>query len=207
MSHADSARRKTIEGRPALLVIDFQKSTFVDRDTVRALEHMPDYGERMEAARAVVDRARLSGIPVIFVQENLLADGIGLGREFVRGDNEQALQLARDTTVLRAELGRQEGDYEVLKRRYSAFFGTDLHILLNALKTETLIFVGGLTDVCVHYTFVDAHQHDFVCRVVDECVAGSSVEAHGAALRAMAFLQAGSVCSREEMLSAMKPGA
>ncbi len=32
---------------------------------------------------------------------------------------------------------------------------------------STLILIGGLTDVCVHYTFADAHQRDFYVRVVD----------------------------------------
>ncbi|MDQ1710238.1 MAG: biuret amidohydrolase, partial [Frankiaceae bacterium] len=45
------------------------------------------------------------------------------------------------------------------------------------------------TDVCVHYTFVDAHQRDFRVRVLEDCVGGSSVEAHDAALRAMTYLQ------------------
>lgn len=100
-------------------------------------------------------------------------------------------------------MGWQDGDYEVPKRRYSAFFGTDLQILLRGLKVDTLILVGGLTDVCVHYTFVDAHQHDDFCRVVSECVAGSSVAAHEAALTAMEYLQTGAVRSRTEVLYAM----
>lgn len=64
-------------------------------------------------------------------------------------------------------------------------------------------FECGLTDVCVHYTFVDAHQGDYFCRVIDECVAGSSIEAHNAALRAMEYLQTGAIRQMDEVLSAM----
>jgi nicotinamidase-related amidase len=53
----------------------------------------------------------------------------------------------------------------------------------------TLVLVGGLTDVCVHYTFVDAHQRDFFVRVVTDCVGGSSTDAHESALTAMRYLQ------------------
>ena len=53
------------------------------------------------------------------------------------------------------------GDYFVRKRRYSAFFGTDLETLLKGLGVDTLVLIGGLTDVCVHYTFVDGHRHDY----------------------------------------------
>ena len=203
MANANRETRQLIEGQPVLLVIDIQKSTFINRDAVRAIDNMPDYRERMEAARAVVDQAHASGIPVVFVQEIHRADGVDFGRELDGDEDVHCLETAPGTPIAKAEMGWQDGDYEVPKRRYSAFFGTDLQILLNGLKAETLILVGGLTDVCVHYTFVDAHQHDYFCRVIEDCVGGSSLEAHTASLRAMEYLQTGAVCSREKALYAM----
>ena len=44
--------------------------------------------------------------------------------------------------------------HELHKRRYSCFFGTDFEILMKGLRAYTLIMIGGLTDVCVHYSFV-----------------------------------------------------
>jgi nicotinamidase-related amidase len=52
-----------------------------------------------------------------------------------------------------------------------------------------VLLVGGLTDVCIHYTAVDAHQHDYRFRVLTDCVGGSTLEAHDAALNAMYYLQ------------------
>jgi nicotinamidase-related amidase len=101
-------------------------------------------------------------------------------------------------------MGMRADDYVVPKRRYSAFFGTDLEILLKGLRADTLIMVGGLTDVCVHYTFVDGHQHDYFCRVVEDCVGGSSVEAHEASLKAMEYLQNGARRGLDEVLAAME---
>ena len=43
--------------------------------------------------------------------------------------------------------------------------------------------------MCIHYTAVDAHQHDYRFRVVTDAVAGSSPEAHRYALKAMEYLQ------------------
>jgi len=54
----------------------------------------------------------------------------------------------------------------------------------------------------IHYTFVDGHQGDYYCRVVEDCVGGSSVEAHNAALRAMEYLQGGAVRRSDEILAA-----
>ena len=54
---------------------------------------------------------------------------------------------------------------------------------------DTLYLIGGLTDVCIHYTAVDAHQNDYHFKVVTDAVAGSSEEAHCYALKAMQYLQ------------------
>ncbi len=67
-----------------------------------------------------------------------------------------------------------------------------------------MILIGGHTDVCVHYTFVDGHQHDYFCRVVEDCVAGSSLEAHDAALRAMEYLQTSARCTSADVLAAFE---
>ena len=72
---------------------------------------------------------------------------------------------------------------------------------------DALLLCGGLTDVCVHYTFVDGHQSDYFCRVIEDCVAGSSLDAHEAALRAMEYLQRGARRSLDEVLAAVDIGA
>ena len=51
---------------------------------------------------------------------------------------------------------------------------------------------------------MDAHQSDYFCRVIEDCVAGSSVPAHEAALRAMEYLQTGAVRSLDETIAAME---
>ncbi|QPC86347.1 isochorismatase family protein [Mesorhizobium sp. NBSH29] len=53
------------------------------------------------------------------------------------------------------------------------------------------------------YTFADAHQGDYFCRVIEDCVGGSSLEAHDASLRAMQYLQTGAVRKMDEVLQAM----
>lgn len=196
-----------IEGRAALLVIDIQASTFVDDSELRAIDNMPGYKERMLLARRAIDAARAAGIPVIFVQEVHRPDGIDFGRELDGSEDVHCLEDNPDTRLAVTEMGVLPGDYVVPKRRYSAFYGTDLEILLRGLGAKTLIMVGGLTDVCVHYTFVDGHQGDYFCRVISDCVAGSSVEAHDAALRAMEYLQTGACCGLDEAVAAMEKHA
>jgi nicotinamidase-related amidase len=96
-----------------------------------------------------------------------------------------------------------EGEYQIAKRRYSCFFGTDLEILLKGLQASTLILIGGLTDVCVHYTFADGHQHDYHMRVIADCVIGSSWARHDASLSAMEYLQHGACRSTSDLVEAL----
>ena len=203
MSTAGKSQRSLVEGRPALIVIDIQASTFIDDSEVRSIENMPGYKDRMLNARAAIDKAHSMSIPVIFVQEVHRPDLVDFGRELDESEDIHCLEGDPRTELATEQMGFQNGDYVVPKRRYSAFFGTDFEILLRGLKIDTLLLCGGLADVCVHYTFVDAHQSDYFCRVIEDCVAGSSLEAHEAALCAMEYLQTGARRSSSEVLSAM----
>lgn len=199
-----SKKRDLIESRAALIVIDIQKSTFAPiPDEERSIAHMPDYAERMARSKIAIDKAREVGIPVIFIQEIHRANLVDFGRELDGDEEIHCLDSNPLTAFAEEELGMRPDDYRISKRRYSAFYGTDLEILLKGLKAETLILVGGLTDVCVHYTFVDAHQGDYFCRVIEDCVAGSSFEAHQASLNAMEYLQHGAIRTIDEVVDAM----
>lgn len=201
-------QRSLIEGKAALIVIDIQASTFIN-DSVddRSIPNMPDYRARMLAARPLVDAAHQADVPVIFIQEIHRADGIDFGRELDGDEDIHCLDTDAGTEIAFAEMGYEPRDYIVPKRRYSAFFGTDLEILLRGLKAETLVLCGGLTDVCVHYTFVDAHQSDYFCRVAEDCVAGSSLDAHNAALKAMEYLQTGALRQSSEIIETFQATA
>jgi len=203
MANLSKTKRELIEGRAALIVIDIQASTFIDDSVVRSIDNMPGYKDRMLEARKAIDAARDADIPVIFIQEIHRADGIDFGRELDGDEDVHCLDNNPKTAIAVKEMGFRPDDYLIQKRRYSAFFGTDLEILLRGLKAETLILVGGLTDVCVHYTFADAHQMDYFVRVIEDCVAGSSLEAHEASLRAMEYLQTGARCSLDQAVTAM----
>ncbi len=199
------ARQPTLVGNTVLLVIDIQAASFTDRSAGdQGIPTMADYGDRMRAALDVIKAARDTDIPVIFIQEIHRKNNIDYGREL---DGSEGIHCREDHpgTAMPMEItGQSKDDYFIPKRRYSAFFGTDLEILLKGLKAETLIMIGGMTDVCVHYTFVDGHQNDYYCRVVSDSVGGTSVAAHQASLNAMEYLQEGAVQTNDEIIAAMK---
>ncbi len=207
MANLNKTERNIIEGRAALIVIDIQAGTFADQRAVRAIDHMDNYAGRMALARTAIDKARSCNIPVIFIQEIHRANLIDFGRELDGDEDVHCLDNNPNTDLAKEQMGFVPGDYHIQKRRYSAFYGTDLEILLKGLKADTLLLCGGLTDVCVHYTFVDSHQGDYFCRVIEDCVAGSSQDAHDAALKAMEYLQTGAVRNLDEVLEAMTASA
>lgn len=194
--------QQTIVGNPVIVVVDIFESDFSEeREFSCGIPSMPGNKERMQKAAELVKTGRKCGIPIVVIHEVHRKDGIDFGRELDGSEDEHCIEDPDNPQLPIKGIGMTEKDYVVYKRRYSAFFGTDLEILLKGLKADTLIFVGGMTDICVQYTFCDGHQHDYYCRVVEDCVSGSSMEAHTAALNAMEYLQTGSVQSSDDMIS------
>lgn len=187
-----------IEGRPALIVVDVQKG-----DGGVAIPSMGGKEERLPRQLAVIAAARDAGVPVIFLQEAHRRTMVDFGRE-LDGSEDVHLLEGDVGTELVDELEPRSDESIIVKRRYSGFFGTDFEILLKGLKVETLVLLGGLTDVCVHYTFVDGHQHDYHARVIEDCCGGSSFARHEAALDAMEYLQTGARRTSAEVIAAFR---
>jgi len=202
-----NAKRPLIVGKPALIMVDFQGGgAYIpgQEGGVPTMSGPDERRERWARARTLVTAARTAGVPVIFIQEVHRPDMVDFGRELDGAEDVHCVEGLKSTEIAAAAVDFRPGDYHVPKRRYSAFYATDFEILLKGLKVETLILTGGLTDVCVHYTFVDGHQGDYYCRVVEDCVGGSSRAAHDAALNAMEYLQAGARRTTAEILAAFE---
>ncbi len=192
-----------IVGQPVLVVVDIQKACFMEGHT-SGITHMADLPANMHRARTVIDAARANGVPIVFLQEAHRVTGVDFGRELDGSEDEHLVEGWPGTKIAAEVVGLRPDDYVIKKRRYSGFVGTDLSILLRGLGAETLILVGGLTNVCVHYTFADAHQGDYHCRVVEDCVGGSDIDAHAAALKNMEYLQHGACRSSGEIIEAFR---
>ncbi|MFL6059833.1 MAG: cysteine hydrolase family protein [Marmoricola sp.] len=195
-------RQPMIVGQPVLVVVDFQKGSDDDMTAAEVgIDIMPGGGARIERAERILASARAAGVPVIFFQEVHRPSGIDFGRELDGAEGVHCVDGHPSTELVETLRPRPE-EFHIVKRRYSGFLGTELEIVLRALRADTLVLIGGLTDVCVHYTFADAHQRDFYVRVVGDCVGGSSLARHTASLDAMEYLQAGAVLSTEQIVSA-----
>ena len=194
------ARQPMLVGNVVLVSVDIQGHPDALPGTA-GIPHMGGYDALVANAEKLVEAARENGIPVVFFQEVHRPDGLDIGRET---DGAEGMHCVEGdlSTGLWPTLTPRAGEPHVVKRRYSCFIGTELDILLRAYRADTLVLVGGLTDVCVHYTFADAHQRDFYVRVVEDAVGGSSRPAHDASLAAMEYLQAGARRTTAEVVTA-----
>ena len=187
-----------IAERSALLVIDIQQEDF--REMREDNLNDPAW-DCIRNAKRVLDVFRAKKLPVIQIKEVHRPDMVDFGRELDGSEGIHCIEDSPYTDYAKLTYPIQ-GEYLISKRRYSAFFGTDLEILLKGLHVDTLYLIRGLTDVCIHYTAVDAHQHDYHIYVVTDAVAGSSTEAHHYALRAIQYLQRNALITVSDIESA-----
>lgn len=159
---------------------------------------MPGHADRVEKAGRLIAAAREAKVPVVFFQEVHRRSGVDFGREL---DGTEGPHCVDGNPGTELEFEPREDEFHLVKRRYSGFVGTEFEIVLRGLHASTLVLIGTLTDVCVHYTFADAHQRDFFVRVVEDCVGGSTEKRHEAALDAMEYLQSGARRTTKEIIA------
>jgi nicotinamidase-related amidase len=188
-----------LTGNTALILIDVQKGEVLPGD--HGISIMAGGEARHLRIRAVLAAARAAGIPPVFIQEVHKRSLVDFGRELDGTEGVHCLE-GDESTELADGIEPTAEEYLIRKRRYSAFFATELELVLKSHRIETVVLLGALTDVCVHYTFADAHQHDYHCHVVTDCVGGSSEVAHHAALEAMHYLQRDALVDSDEVIRA-----
>jgi len=99
----------------------------------------------------------------------------------------------------------EDKDCVVTKHRYSAFFQTDLDLILRSRNIENLLVAGVLTNVCVESTVRDAFNRNYQpCLIADCCASYNSVE-HEAAIRNIGKYF-GKVSDMAEVLELLKNG-
>lgn len=125
------------------------------------------------AINRVTSWARARGWPVVFACDSFLPD------DFIFGGKMKPHSL-RGTpgAELIDELEREPGDHILPKRRFSAFFKTDLDQSLRTWGVDTAVVCGISTHFCVLTTVMDALCHDFAAVLLEDATAAPSVETH-----------------------------
>ena len=178
--------------KPALLVIDMLND-FVEEGGALRVERA---GRIIPKIKALLSWAREKGIPVIYACDAHIR---GVDAELALW-GEHAIKGTWGAQVVEA-LKPQEGDYVVEKRRYSAFFATDLDLLLRELGVDTLILTGLVTNVCVQHTAADAYFRGYRLVVVSDACEALTAEEHEAALEYMRRVYGAEVKMAEQVMA------
>lgn len=121
--------------------------------------------------------ARASGYPVIWVRQEFEPDLSDAMPDMKRKNIHMFIKGTAGAQLL-DELDRSDADLEIIKKRYSMFFGTGLDALLSRLGTDQLILAGVNTHACIRAAALDAYQRDLEVLIVRECVASKDAHHH-----------------------------
>ena len=154
-----------------LLIIDMLNDFFRQR------EHLAEQRARLVASiNTLIESFRHHGQPVIWVRQEFAPDLHDAFLE-MRKHNLRVTIAGTDGCEILPELDHRPDDKTVVKKRYSAFFGTDLDATLKNLHPDLLVVAGTNTHACVRTTVIDAYQRDYEVVLATECIA-SYDEAH-----------------------------
>ncbi len=147
--------------------------------------------------KKLVDGARKKDIPIIFACDSHIK---GIDKEFELW-GEHALRGSEGASIIKDLEYNPEKDCVVYKRRYSAFFRTDLDILLNELGVDSLIFVGVHTHICVQHTVADAYYLGYQIYVASDGTTAFTQEDHDQAIKFMSKMYGANILTIDEILT------
>lgn len=155
---------------PAIIIVDMLQGTLGFERTGKREEE-----KIIKPAAAFLKECRTLSIPIIFACDSFLQNDF-----LFRGRMKPHAIRGTDGTKPIPDLEPQPSDIILEKRRFSAFFKTDLDQTLRTLNIDT-VAVGGInTHFCVLATAFDAVCNDFTTVILEDISAAFKREIHQA---------------------------
>lgn len=162
--------------RPAIVVVDMLKDAFQGKNP----SSINEYQSIVPKIKGLLGKARNFGIPIIFACDSFLKD------DFIfQGRSRQYCIRGTEGAEVIDELRPEKSDQILSKRRFSAFFKTDLDQTLRLFRVDTVAITGINTQVCVYATAMDSVCHDFYTIVLADCTASRHREVHQGAIEVL----------------------
>jgi ureidoacrylate peracid hydrolase len=179
-----AVRWELVPGRTVLVLIDLQND-FLHPDGWYGkndidISHMQRV---IEPAKELVAECRRCGVPVVWTRHG--THGVEDGGPFMELRpvlRQGGLRVGTWGYEILAELLPQAEDWFVEKNRLSAFFQTNLELVLRGLAAETVLLAGVLTNQCVGATCKDGLFRDFKPIVVEEATGTTLPHLHDPAI-------------------------
>jgi len=180
----------------ALLLVDVQNDFLSEAGMYDAKgANIDQVRTIVEPTRRVVETCRRRGVKIVYTQHCFRSDLCDVGAGWANASDLRSLvhrgQVAPGTKVgpkdvpaeklgslirgtwnaaIIDELAPREGDIIIdSKHKYTAFYQTDLELILRTLGIEALLIGGVSTAVCVESTLRDAYFRDFLCVLLTDC--------------------------------------
>jgi nicotinamidase-related amidase len=162
----------------ALLVMDFQTG-IVERYT-QASQPL------LAAVSRAIDAARSAGVPVIYVRVGFRPQAPEVSRRnrafsavaFSGLAGSASFGIDDPATQVHPSVAPRPGDIEVVKKRVSAFTGSDLDVVLRSLEVTSLVLTGIATSGVVLSTLRQAADLDYELTVLRDGCADPDPEVH-----------------------------
>jgi len=161
--------------RPVLIVIDMLNDFLEKWDR-------SDRDQLIGKINGLVQIMRKASRPVIWVRQEFESD---LSDAFPEMREKQIRVVIKGTSgsQIDSQLKVDPSDLVIVKKRYSAFFGTDLDKILAHLQPDGLVFAGINTHACIRTTVIDAYQRDWPIILASECIDSYDRDHHHVTLR------------------------
>ncbi len=175
--------------KTALIIVDMQND-FVRKEGKLCV---PDAEKTIPAIKRVLEKARGSGVAVVYTQDWHGRDD----PEFrIWGEHARAGTWGAEIVE---ELKPREDEYVVRKLRYDGFYGTSLDHILRLHNIENLVITGTVANICVLHTAGSAALRWYNVVVPVDCVSALNEFDYAAALRQITFLYRGKLTTSEKL--------
>jgi ureidoacrylate peracid hydrolase len=170
----------------ALLIIDMQNDFChpqgVSGKRGRQLTMTVEMAPRLEA---FINACRAVGIPAIFVQtiHHPWTDSPSWVRRLEKDSGDSVCRPGTWGAEFYGGLQPREEETVITKHRYSAFFGTNLDLILRSRGVRSLLIAGVGSNVCVESTLRDGYMHDYYIVMLEDCVGATDEGLHQATLK------------------------
>ncbi|MCX8095130.1 MAG: cysteine hydrolase [Caldisericia bacterium] len=149
-----------------LLIIDMQYD-FINKLSPLYVDECKDI---IKNIKEILNIFRVKNLPRIFVKREHRKSGIDidLTRQDLFNEKGGFLIEKEHGSEIVDELKPLNGEIIVIKRRFSAFFETELDLILRRMKIKTIILTGIQTPNCIRTTAFDAISFDYEVIVVSD---------------------------------------
>ena len=148
--------------RCALLVIDMQNDFVLEG----AILEVEEARKQTPKIKKLIDKCRELEVPVIYTLQE--TDPVFCALEVAANPALMETGMRKGTKGFQVidELAPETDDITVRKRRFSAFYQTDLELILRNIRgtakpVDTVIICGTMTNICCESTARDAYFRDF----------------------------------------------